>query len=168
MSMNSCRWLGRKIFKRLLLGAFYATICYTLYEAWILHSEGEYVNKFILKRADRRHAQSIAHDNQRRDAQALHALQQHTAEPDAAAPLITATVRQHVVNNGILSVDDSLPAASHPIYQMIRTARKLWKEKNKRQSTTLRDADTEYRRRNKGRAPPKGFDKWWAYIRYVA
>lgn len=46
-------------------------------------------------------------------------------------------------------------------------AKTAWTAKNARQSTTLAQACTEYKRRNAGRNPPKGFDKWWDYVRCV-
>lgn len=69
----------------------------------------------------------------------------------------------HPIRAGLLHVDLNLPADEHPIYQLIRDSKKSWVKKNARQSRTLRDAVVEYRRRNSGRNPPKGFDKWWAW-----
>lgn len=33
-----------------------------------------------------------------------------------------------------------------------------------RQSRSLEEAVVEYRRRNKGREPPRGFDSWWQFV----
>lgn len=52
----------------------------------------------------------------------------------------------------------------HPITTLIKRAQMEWDAKVARQSKTLRAAVEEYRRRY-NRAPPKGFEKWWAYIR---
>ncbi|GFZ52429.1 hypothetical protein JCM24511_10202 [Saitozyma sp. JCM 24511] len=51
----------------------------------------------------------------------------------------------------------------HPVYQLIRDARQAWDDKLDRQSRSLLEAVKEYRRRY-GRAPPKGFDRWWKYV----
>ncbi|WVQ95730.1 hypothetical protein IAU59_002829 [Kwoniella sp. CBS 9459] len=67
----------------------------------------------------------------------------------------------HTVENGLLKVDPH--STVHPIYQLIRDARVEWDEKVKRQSKTLKEAVEEYKRRYR-RMPPKGFDKWWAYV----
>ena len=74
---------------------------------------------------------------------------------------------RHPVANGLLEVDLSLPASKHPIYQLIADAQKEWDAKVARQSKTLEQAVAEYGRRNKGRKPPKGFDKWWDYVQSV-
>ena len=52
----------------------------------------------------------------------------------------------------------------HPIYQLIEDAKVAWEEKNARQSKTLEQAVKEYKRRNNGMNPPKGFDHWWKYV----
>ena len=69
--------------------------------------------------------------------------------------------------NGLLEVDMELSAQNHPIHQLIRDAKGEWEAKNARQSQDLKGAVNEYRRRNGGRNPPKGFDKWWEYQRSV-
>lgn len=66
--------------------------------------------------------------------------------------------------NGLLEVNPDVPASEHPIYQLIENAKKEWEAKNARQSKTLEEAVHEYRRRNNGMAPPKGFDHWWKYV----
>ncbi|OCF34447.1 hypothetical protein I316_03961 [Kwoniella heveanensis BCC8398] len=81
------------------------------------------------------------------------------------APLPPALYSQrsanHSIQNGYLKVDPQ--STVHPIYQLIRDARAEWDEKVRRQSKTLKEAVEEYKRRYK-RMPPKGFDKWWAYV----
>lgn len=49
---------------------------------------------------------------------------------------------------------------THPIPALMAEAKVKWKALKERQSTTFREAITEYVRRY-GRRPPKGFDKWW-------
>lgn len=50
----------------------------------------------------------------------------------------------------------------HPITQLMADAEAAYRQKVARQSKTLRDAVAEYRKRY-GRAPPKGFDRWWTF-----
>ena len=83
----------------------------------------------------------------------------------AVLPSTSRSARDHPVEHGLLIVDSEIP--THPIYQLIRDARTEWDEKNARQSRTLQEAVVEYQKRYKAN-PPKGFDKWWAYIVYVA
>lgn len=73
----------------------------------------------------------------------------------------------HPIENGVLAVDTSLPVTSHPILQLTQNARQDWDNKVARQSKTLRDAVNEYKRRNRGMNPPKGFDKWWKLVKSV-
>ncbi len=63
------------------------------------------------------------------------------------------------LSNGLLEVNPELP---HPIYQLIDFSERKWKAKLQRASKTLGEAVDEYERRY-GRAPPRGFDKWWAF-----
>jgi hypothetical protein len=70
----------------------------------------------------------------------------------------------HHVADGLLSVNTSAPVDRHPIYQLIKQARDEWDGKKKRQSKTLKEAVAEYKRRNGGLMPPKGFDKWWEFV----
>lgn len=58
-----------------------------------------------------------------------------------------------------LSSSPPPPPQPHPIHYLIQSAEKLWNEKVARQSTTLEEAVSEYRRRY-GQAPPRGFDDW--------
>ena len=65
--------------------------------------------------------------------------------------------------------DDSLSSGreknsifQHPIPRLMKEGEEVFREKMSRQSTTLKEAVKEYRRRYK-RAPPKGFDKWWEF-----
>lgn len=69
----------------------------------------------------------------------------------------------HSVSDGLLQVNTSAPVDRHPVYQLIKEARDEWEAKKKRQSTTLKGAVKEYRRRY-GLEPPKGFDKWWEFV----
>ncbi|GAA96470.1 hypothetical protein E5Q_03137 [Mixia osmundae IAM 14324] len=54
--------------------------------------------------------------------------------------------------------------AKHPISILIDRGRRDWENKLNRQSKTLDEAVREYKRRY-GRAPPRGFDKWYKYAR---
>jgi hypothetical protein len=74
----------------------------------------------------------------------------------------------HPITKGVLAVDTSLPVTAHPIVQLTEHARKEWDSKVARQSKTLLQAVNEYKKRNRGRAPPKGFDKWWKLVKSVA
>jgi hypothetical protein len=64
-------------------------------------------------------------------------------------------------SDGLLEVN---PNGRHPIYDLIEHAETEWDKKLKRQSKTLDEAVSEYERRY-GRAPPKGFDKW--YVQFL-
>lgn len=70
----------------------------------------------------------------------------------------------HPIENGLLRVRSDSPV--HPIYQLIRDARDEWDNKVARQSRTLKEAVEEYKRRYRFE-PPRGFDKWWAYVWWV-
>ncbi len=75
------------------------------------------------------------------------------------------TAVPHPVNNGMLQVNIDAPAGtSHPIFQLIKDSRDAWQAKVSRQSKTLKEAVAEYKARNRGMAPPKGFDKWWNFV----
>ncbi|ORY27899.1 glycosyl transferase family 90-domain-containing protein [Naematelia encephala] len=50
----------------------------------------------------------------------------------------------------------------HPIEVLMRRGKDQWHSLLDRQSKTLREAVQEYRRRH-GRAPPVGFEGWWAF-----
>lgn len=78
--------------------------------------------------------------------------------------IINPAVPLHPIVDGRLQVNLSSPAKYHPIYQLIKTARDDWDAKVKRQSKTLKDAVKEYQKRNRGRMPPKGFEKWWEFV----
>ncbi|KAJ9105551.1 hypothetical protein QFC19_003533 [Naganishia cerealis] len=82
--------------------------------------------------------------------------------------LKTITARKegfrHDIQDGLLNVNMSLPVSAHPIKQLIKDAHDQWRAKNARQSKTLKQAVAEYKRRNRGLAPPKGFDKWWRFV----
>jgi hypothetical protein len=70
---------------------------------------------------------------------------------------------RHAITNGLLAVNMSLPTSSHPIKQLISDAKVEWEAKEAKQSKTLEQAVAEYKRRNGGMNPPKGFDKWWRF-----
>lgn len=73
-------------------------------------------------------------------------------------------VGEHKIQGGFLEVDFDLPAAQHPIHQLIATAKATWEAKKRAQSGTLKAAVKEYKRRHGGRNPPRGFDKWWKFV----
>ncbi|WVR06184.1 hypothetical protein IAU60_003214 [Kwoniella sp. DSM 27419] len=52
----------------------------------------------------------------------------------------------------------------HPIIQLMKRGEEQWKSLLERQSKTLPQAVTEYRRRY-DRAPPRGFDQWWQHCK---
>ncbi|KAJ6480242.1 glycosyl transferase family 90-domain-containing protein [Mycena sanguinolenta] len=66
--------------------------------------------------------------------------------------------------SGLLHVNALAP---HPIPILISRAEAAWARKLASATTTLRAATLEYRRRYR-RAPPKGFDVWWAYTKVHA
>lgn len=68
----------------------------------------------------------------------------------------------HVEKDGYLIPADG--AAEHPIDYALRWGREQWEAKVRAQSETLEEAVAEYRRRY-AKSPPKGFDKWWDYVR---
>lgn len=65
---------------------------------------------------------------------------------------------------GILKVDLRMPVMDHPIYKLLQQARREWDAKVARQSKSLAEAVKEYKRRNGGMNPPKGFDHWWDFV----
>lgn len=71
---------------------------------------------------------------------------------------------RHPITNGLLFVNMTLPVSAHPIKQLIKDAKVKWEAKNAKQSKTLKQAVGEYKRRNGGLNPPKGFDKWWQFV----
>ncbi|KZT51609.1 glycosyltransferase family 90 protein [Calocera cornea HHB12733] len=76
-------------------------------------------------------------------------------------PVTPAHLEEHLyLPNGLLLVN---PRGRHPIYDLVEKAESHWKAKVDRQSRTLGQAVAEYRSRW-NRYPPKGFDKWWAYV----
>ncbi|WWC92054.1 uncharacterized protein L201_007008 [Kwoniella dendrophila CBS 6074] len=86
-----------------------------------------------------------------------------SAVPRAPLPpaLLAKRSVEHKIENGLLKVNPK--STVHPIHQLIRDAREEWDNKVARQSKTLAQAVREYQKRYK-RKPPKGFDKWWAYV----
>ncbi|CDZ98464.1 Endoplasmic reticulum protein EP58, contains filamin rod domain and KDEL motif [Phaffia rhodozyma] len=88
------------------------------------------------------------------------------SKPVSPEPVSDGKVKSrsgHKLKDGILHVDTLQPTSQHPIYQLMRDAKRDWNAKIARQSTTLEEAVVEYRRRNH-RNPPLGFDKWWEYV----
>ncbi|KZO90801.1 glycosyltransferase family 90 protein [Calocera viscosa TUFC12733] len=84
-----------------------------------------------------------------------------TLEEAGAAPKVKFKLEQHTfLPTGLLVVN---PRGRHPIYDLIARAAREWEAKLARQSRTLPAAVEEYRRRY-GRAPPRGFGAWWAYV----
>ncbi|KAK7049711.1 hypothetical protein VNI00_005742 [Paramarasmius palmivorus] len=67
----------------------------------------------------------------------------------------------HYRDDGLVEVN---PEAPHPIIELIERAEQDWKKKLQTASTSLDEAVREYMRRYK-RKPPKGFDKWWEYVK---
>jgi hypothetical protein len=71
-----------------------------------------------------------------------------------------ASAEQHTyLPNGLLIPN---PLAQHPIFDLVARARAQWEAKLSRASKTLPQAVDEYRRRYH-RAPPRGFERWWAW-----
>ncbi|KAF8487547.1 hypothetical protein JB92DRAFT_3022176 [Gautieria morchelliformis] len=69
---------------------------------------------------------------------------------------------EHVYrSDGLLEVN---PEGKHPILELIARSEAQWKSKFDRQSKTLTQAVTEYKRRYK-RSPPKGFELWWDFVK---
>lgn len=96
-----------------------------------------------------------------------HAITDSSAEADGSDHQPSSYHGRHPVVGGLLHVDLSLPADEHPIRQLIHNAKVDWERKLARQSKTLSQAVREYKVRNQGRNPPKGFDKWWSWREYV-
>ncbi|KAL7419480.1 hypothetical protein Q5752_006318 [Cryptotrichosporon argae] len=84
------------------------------------------------------------------------------AEHAAKSRKKTKTTAEHRYLLDGLVVPD--PGGQHPIYDLLDRASQAWAAKMGKASTTLRQAVDEYRKRY-GRAPPKGFDRWWAWAR---
>ncbi|KAJ9094728.1 hypothetical protein QFC21_005886 [Naganishia friedmannii] len=83
-------------------------------------------------------------------------------DPDATSVDVDQPeIQEHTyMDNGLVAVN---PHGRHPIYDLLTRSQKAWRDKSARQSTTLRQAVKEYRRRYQ-RSPPKGFDLWWNYV----
>lgn len=64
----------------------------------------------------------------------------------------------------MLEVNMNISAQRHPIHQLIQSSKFEWEDKVARQSKDFVQAVEEYKRRNRGRNPPKGFDHWWTYV----
>jgi len=67
------------------------------------------------------------------------------------------------VDDGVEAAYAKMPKQRHPILYLIEKAETDWADLLAKQSTSLDEAVKEYRRRYK-RAPPKGFEKWWAFV----
>lgn len=94
-----------------------------------------------------------------------HRKQKHLASDDVEEAV--SNTGRHEIKNGLLKVNLSLPVSQHPIKQLIREAQTKWAAKNAKQSTTLKQAVEEYKRRHQGNLPPLGFDKWWKFVKLV-
>ncbi|KAL1408186.1 hypothetical protein Q8F55_004991 [Vanrija albida] len=88
------------------------------------------------------------------------------ANASAAASLRSAAAQHrhshHVFSSTghmVLSRDEAAP---HPIPLLLALGERRWEELLARQSRSLAEAVAEYERRY-GRAPPRGFDRWWAF-----
>ncbi|KAF5366447.1 hypothetical protein D9758_009723, partial [Tetrapyrgos nigripes] len=64
-------------------------------------------------------------------------------------------------DDGLLEVNQD---GAHPIFELVERAQREWDDKLARASRTLQEAVEEYRRRYK-RKPPRGFERWWAYVK---
>ncbi|KAL7421169.1 hypothetical protein Q5752_004054 [Cryptotrichosporon argae] len=89
-----------------------------------------------------------------------------TQEPDepetypARVPITTSSsliLGEHGMAHGWQEGD-----TRHPVEQLVLNAKQKWGSLLARQSQTLGEAVTEYRRRYK-RDPPRGFDRWWEF-----
>lgn len=61
---------------------------------------------------------------------------------------------------------NAVEGGQHPLFGLIVRGEQKFRGMVGRRSTSLKDAVKEYRRRY-GRPPPKGFDKWWKYVRFL-
>ncbi|KAK4054416.1 hypothetical protein OIV83_000910 [Microbotryomycetes sp. JL201] len=61
------------------------------------------------------------------------------------------------------SVNPRSAPVIHPIPQLIKDAETAWTTLVSKQSSTLKQAFKEYRRRYR-RNPPRGFDQWWRFV----
>lgn len=89
-------------------------------------------------------------------------LAQPVAETTTLAPVPRRT--RTIVPAGLVAVD--LAATEHPVTKLIRDAREDWDKKMREQSRTLKLATERYQGKY-GRPPPRGFDKWWKYAKWV-
>jgi hypothetical protein len=84
-----------------------------------------------------------------------------TRPPPQRTPLPPYVAEHHTLKNGLFQ--PNMSALNHPIYQLIHESRAAWDAKVQRQSRSLAEAVIEYRRRYK-MEPPRGFDRWWAFV----
>jgi hypothetical protein len=108
-----------------------------------------------------RHTDAISSKTQTRQREPLRVRPKLAPRPELPVGVSKRSIPDHPTKGGLLHVDSE--SSVHPIYQLIRDGRDEWDKKVARQSKTLKQAVTEYKRRY-GRMPPKGFDKWWDYV----
>ncbi|KAJ9095384.1 hypothetical protein QFC19_007629 [Naganishia cerealis] len=72
-------------------------------------------------------------------------------------------LRHEFKKNGLVVVGQDTVDTEHPIYDLVDKARAKFDNLLSRQSKTLAEAVTEYKRRY-GMPPPKGFDAWWKFV----
>lgn len=88
----------------------------------------------------------------------LYASRSQHALSTSSASWLLEHAKGALLSSSVADGDDA-----HPITRLTDEAEEAYRAKLARQSQTLQDADAEYRRRHGGRAPPRGFDKWWAF-----
>ncbi|KAJ9111349.1 hypothetical protein QFC19_001117 [Naganishia cerealis] len=88
----------------------------------------------------------------------------HKHDADGSQAHVASHTGRHETKNGLLRVDLNLPGSQHPISQLIDKSQEKWEAKKAKQSTTLKQAVEEYKKRHRGKLPPKGFDKWWKFV----
>jgi hypothetical protein len=141
----------RRRFQRYALLALFLAIVY-----WVYESQQSAAREKALRLV------KVRPGTGRRTVKPLHVRASAPIRASVPAGVVLQSRSGHEVKDGLLKVDMS--SKIHPIYQLIRDAREEWDEKVASQSVTLKQAVEEYKRRNNGRLPPKGFDKWWRYI----
>ncbi|EGG11221.1 family 90 glycosyltransferase [Melampsora larici-populina 98AG31] len=82
-----------------------------------------------------------------------------TTNTNTSSSIINPTYHQ----NGYYLLPNQSKFKSHPILSLIERSQKEWNEKLQRNSKSLAECITEYKRRYK-RSPPYGFEKWWEYV----
>ncbi len=61
-------------------------------------------------------------------------------------------------------VVENVPTLSSPILALLMRGERKWQDLVSKQSRTLEEAVREYQERW-GRMPPKGFEKWWDFVK---